>query len=194
MQLKNSSGHLAQILLLALVVSVALNVALAARTSQQRALIESGTEKTQTLVGSRIEGFDVTGPDGTREHLELAGRDLPTVVYSFRPGCMWCERNHEAVLAMYKQSKDRYRFVGLAMSSDGLSEYLDRFPLPFDVVSGVDDATLEAYQLGGTPRTLVIDRDGKIIGNWFGAFSGSVREDIDASLGVALPAVNTELD
>lgn len=180
------------VLSVTLALSVGLNVALAVRASQQRETVEAARISARPFVGTRLPGFDLSTADGTRTRIEFAAQPMATVVYSFRPGCLWCERNHEAVLALHAQSKGAYRFIGLALDTDGLEDFLSRHPLPFDVYTELDDATIEAYQLAGTPRTLVIERDGTVTANWFGAYYGSVADEIKSRLDVELPKIEGE--
>ena len=192
MQRKRTSGRILGVLGAALALSVGLNVALAVRASQQRDTVEAARISSRPFVGTRISGFDLTAPNGERTRLEFSEQSKPTVVYSFRPGCLWCSRNHESVRALYEQSNSSYRFVGLALETDGLEEFLTQHPLPFDVYTNLDDATVEAYQLAGTPRTVVIERDGTVTANWFGAYYGSVADEIESKLDVSLPRVDGE--
>lgn len=174
-----------------LLLSAGLNVVLGVRVSQQRVLMDEGQVEKQMMLGRKIEPVDVTDRFGRRSRMDFGSDARPTVLYTFRPGCIWCERNHEAVVALHAQASDKYRFVGLSLSDDGLGEALDRFPLPFEVVSGVESHILESYQLGGTPRTLVIGSNGVIEANFFGAFMGDVGRKVEAKFEVDLPAVRT---
>lgn len=177
---------------IALVVSAGLNVALAVRVAQQRNALEHVDTPVQLQIGRRIEPFDARDSIGRVVRLDLQAADRPTVLYTFRPGCAWCERNHEAVVALHSQLADRYQFVGISLSEDHPSTMLERYPLPFDVVSGVDSRFVETYQLGGTPRTLVIDSNGAIEANYFGAYIGSTRRMMADRFDVDLPVVRED--
>ncbi|MCC6743192.1 MAG: TlpA family protein disulfide reductase [Acidobacteria bacterium] len=174
----------------ALAVSVLLNVALAARASQQRKTLEAARIAAQPLVGKNLTGLDAARLDGEPTRVILADQPVGTVLYVFRPDCAWCERNHEAVLALHAQAKGSHRFVGIALTATGLDGFLARNPLPFDVYTGVDEATIESFQLAGTPRTLVIGPDGTVTANWFGAYFGTVADEIESRLAVSLPRVD----
>lgn len=173
-----------------LLLSAGLNLALGVRVAQQRRTItdQDGVRETQNLLGTVFIPFPATDLNGNSKRIDFAG-ERPTVLYFFQPGCSWCERNHEAIVALHEQKSDAFRFVGVSLSDIGLSEYLERQPLPFDVVTGLPRDILATYQLGGTPRTMVIGPDGLITGNYFGAYFGSTARSIDREFEVDLPEV-----
>ena len=170
-----------------LLVSAAMNVALAVRMSALRDRIETGGGERQEMVGRRMEALVGTNPVGDPVCLEFGGDGRPAVLYVFAPGCGWCDRNYEAVIALHTAAAGRYRFVGLSLEDEGLPEYLTRHPLPFEVVTGVDREVIEGYKLARTPRTLVIDSDGAIESNFVGAWTGSNGRGVEAAFGVELP-------
>lgn len=172
-----------------LLLSAGLNVALAVRVSQQRDALENGDSQSQALLGRRIEPFDARDSFDRAVRVDLQAEDRPTILYAFRSGCAWCERNHEAVLALHAQLADRYRFIGLSLGEESPATFLARFPLPFDVLSGVDKNFLETYELGGTPRTLVLDAQGTVEASYFGAYISGTRRSMIARFNVDLPTV-----
>lgn len=176
-----------------LLLSAGLNVALAMRLSAQRALLESGGAERQEMLGRQMQPLEAADPSGRPVRVEFGSDGRPTVLYAFRPGCLWCERNHEALLALHAKAADRYRFVGLSLESNGLAEYLERFPLPFEVVTDLDAATVESYKLGGTPRTLIVNPEGVIEENFVGAWTARMGVLVGARFGVDLPAVKMEV-
>lgn len=177
----------AAILGCALFVSAGLNVALGVRVAQQRQTIESGQGKAvQRHLGRPFAPFEARDIDGDSVRIDF---DRPTVLYFFQPGCGWCDRNYEAVLALYEQKAGTHRFLGVALAETGLSDLLSRKPLPFDVVSGLPPELLESYELGGTPRTIVTDSDGRIVANYFGAYFGATLKALEHQLDVRLPGV-----
>lgn len=175
----------------ALMLSAGLNVVLGVRVSQQRTAIARGSLDRQLQLGRRIDPIEATDRDGHRVLLDFSGDGRPTILYTFQPGCAWCLRNHVAIVALHTQLSEEYRFLGVSLTDDGLEEMLAARPLPFDVVSGVSGEVLESYQLGGTPRTLVLDSTGVIELNFFGAFIGNNAREIEARFAVDLPAVYT---
>lgn len=177
-----------------LLLSAGLNVTLAVRVSQQRTAIEQGAGEDLLQIGRRVDPFDAKDTGGRAVRFDAQDEGRPTVLYSFQPGCGWCERNHEALLALHSQLSDRYRFIGISLSEDHLTETLEDYPLPFEVVSNVDKEFIEAYQLGGTPRTLVLDSQGKIEASYYGAYVGGTRRQVISRFDVDLPVVRESDD
>ena len=83
-----------------LLLSAALNVALAFRVAEQREVIETGGGERQEMVGRRMEPLVGTDPSGVPARVEFGSDGKPTVLYVFAPGCGWCDRNYEAVIAL----------------------------------------------------------------------------------------------
>jgi hypothetical protein len=115
----------------------------------------------------------------------------PTIVYVLSPKCQWCKRNYRNVRALAEANKDRFRFVGLSTTSDGLTDHLLASPLPFPVFA-LDPADRRPADLGflaATPQTLVVDRSGVVEKVWVGAFlDGSpTAESVQSFFGIHLP-------
>ena len=166
-----------------LLVSAGLNVALAMRTAAQRAEIERGTGDRELMLGRTMTTLEGVDAAGNHVRVEFGTGDRPVVIYVFEPGCDWCDRNYEAVLALYGRLSARARFVGLSLSHEGLDGYLAERPLPFDVLTSVDKQVVTGYALAGTPRTLVVGADGRIEGNILGAWRGILEHRIEAACG-----------
>lgn len=173
-------------LVAALLVSAGLNIVLASRAVRQRAVIDELRAGRQQLVGRRIGPIPVVDLEGRQSGLEFTYGSRSTVVYVFEPGCGWCVRNREAIAALAGQAGESYRFVGLSLSDQGLGQYLADNPMPFEVYGGLDRETISSYELGGTPRTLVIGADGTVLRNWTGAYTGDVRSEIEAYFGISI--------
>ena len=176
-----------------LLLSAAMNVALAVRISVLRDRIETGGGERQEMVGRQMETLVGTNPTGDPVRVEFGEDGRPAVLYVFAPGCGWCDRNYEAVIALHTAAADRYRFVALSLEVEGLQEYTLTHPLPFEVVTGVDRELIEGYKLGRTPRTLVIDSEGAIESNFVGAWTGGNGRGVEAAFGVELPELEGSL-
>lgn len=115
----------------------------------------------------------------------------PMVVYVISPTCGWCARNTANMTALWRQKADEYRFVGLSLRGERLTEYLSRNPLPFSVYIA-DEKTIASYGLGVTPITIVVSKEGKIVRKFNGAFERS-RPAVEAFFGVTLPGMQPEM-
>ena len=82
-----------------------------------------------------------------------------------------------------------YRFVGLSLSADALPEYVSKNDLKLPVYSGLSNGTKAAYKLSGTPQTIVISPEGRVLQNWMGAYVGKQKDEIEAYFGVTLPGL-----
>lgn len=112
------------------------------------------------------------------------------VIYVFSPDCQWCDRNLESVRALVEQGRGHYRVIPVALIRE--SE-LKAKPVPdlgtpsFLISSSVRRA---GYRLGGTPQTVVIDKGGRVLANWVGAYTELIQPEVRRVLGVEVPTVN----
>lgn len=111
-----------------------------------------------------------------------------TILYYFSPQCAWCEKNWLNVKAVMAGTRSRYRFIGLSTSPD-VTEFLEARQLRLDVYTRVSTETVRAYDLGATPRTVVIDAKGRITHVWAGAYTGKLQSDVEQALDVVLPGL-----
>ena len=185
-----SNAHVA--LAVGLLMSTGLNVALAIRSSQQRSVIETRSGQPMALVGATIREIEGVGRDGKRVRVSLTADERPTVVYVLQPGCGWCLRNSEAIQALAERAGGRNRFVAVVLGNQATDEFLDSHIPACEVLTGIDPDFVKAYDLAGTPRTLVIAPDGTVMRNWVGAYAGELHDEISAYFGVELPEAQLE--
>jgi hypothetical protein len=91
---------------------------------------------------------------------------------------------------LWKQLRDKYRFVGISLQAAKLDGYLQQYPLPFDVAILEDYQQDEwsSYGFGATP-SLYLVYSGKIQRAWGGALAAEVKADIESILKVKLPGL-----
>jgi thiol-disulfide isomerase/thioredoxin len=81
--------------------------------------------------------------------------------------------------------------VGVSIDEDAeaLEKYLRKKPMSYPVVhDSKEDPVWWAYSVAAIPAMVLIDRDGRIVGEWRGAVDlAQVRDRIDATLGPAGP-------
>ena len=165
-----------------LVLSGSLNILLSARVSSEGARISAVVP-----VGTRVPALAGVSARGTL--VVSFPSSLPVLLYYFSPTCGWCKRNWNNVMALADAAKGGYRLVALSTvpSIDGELEAL----LPgFEVVWGIDEQVMRAYQLGGTPATILLSPEGRVVHFWTGAFQGRVASEIEARFRTALPGVS----
>ncbi len=132
-----------------------------------------------------IEATDIEGRPATITHL---GSDSPSIIYIFTPSCAWCTRNLNNIRTLSIQTRANYRFIGLSLSSKGLREYVSQNGLDFPIYTDPIGVTALAYK-GGTPRTLVVSSEGRILESWFGAYTGEIQQQVEEYFKTRLPGV-----
>jgi peroxiredoxin len=174
-----------------LVCSVAINVALAYRLNQFNKRF--GAAKVDSLKsGVSVLPFQVRDRDGQSQMLTYDAVSTPTVLYVFTPPCSWCARNMDNFKTLVGKAGAQYRFVGLSLSDQGLPEYVAKNELQLPVYSGLSDETKKAYKFGGTPQTLVISPEGKVLQNWMGAYVGPQKSEVETFFHVSLPGLKQD--
>jgi len=177
------------VLTVSLVVSVALNVLLARRV---RSLIhfESARISDRLLkVGIAVPPIAAKRLGGQEEVISYQGTNRPTVLYIFTPPCAWCARNTDNLKALVNQRGTEYRFIGLSLSSEGLREYAATHGLEIPIYTAPSPDTRKAYQLGGTPQTIVVSPEGRVLQDWMGAYVGDQKSQVEAFFHVSLPGL-----
>ena len=79
-----------------------------------------------------------------------------------------------------------YRFIGLSLSEETLAEYVAKNELTIPVYCGLSQETIKTYKLGGTPQTIVVSQDGRVLQDWAGAYVGRQKDEIEAYFHVKL--------
>lgn len=144
------------------------------------ALVASGPLR----VGKAVPALTLTKLDGKAAPIDYADADEGTVLYIFRPSCVWCRRNAPSVRALVSQADRRYRFIAICLGDaiEPPAELQANFPIYFL-------SRQAASQLGfsATPQTLVLSRQGVVRRIWRGAFTGANLSDVENFFGVRLP-------
>lgn len=114
--------------------------------------------------------------------------DVPCVVYVLSPVCVWCDRNHDNIVALAEGASNRFRFVGISEHSELLEDYLSRLPLPFDVLA-LDFSEFEDLDLLATPQTVLVGTDGIVVYTWLGVMYGRELAYAERVFNVRLPGL-----
>lgn len=170
-----------------LVISVALNVALARKYKGLSAALLSVKAEQSLSIGSSlppIEAFDLA------HNLQVLKYDVvtsPTVFYVFSPQCGWCAKNAANLRIFSERIKGRYRLIGLSLSSAGVDDYVAQQGMDFPVYTNLSPQSVATYRLGATPTTIVVSADGKLLREWKGAYMGDAKREIVEYFGVSFP-------
>ena len=131
--------------------------------------------------------LNVLDSSGKRVVLSYASTNRPTLIYVFRPGCAWCERNGEAVNWLTSQVSQRYRVISLSLEEEGLPEFLKAHAVRFPVYHRPSNSVISALRLHITPETIVISPSGTVLASWKGAYIGSTQSEVERFLAISFP-------
>jgi peroxiredoxin len=145
------------------------------------------------LPGEQLPPLSVFDNDGKPAEITYTSQQ-PTILYVFTSDCPWCERNVDAVKALRKSTEGKYRFVGISLKKDGLSEYMEKKKFDFEIYNSPTRSKYVAYKMAGTPQTFVISPDGHLIKMWSGAFGNKTKDEMEAFFDIKLPGLSQEAD
>jgi peroxiredoxin len=140
-------------------------------------------------IGATASPFAARGLDGRMVMVTYAHLSKPTVLYVYTPTCPWCVRNLENLKALIRAKESEYRFLGISLSSEGLQQYLAEHALELPTFTGLSEEVQKTYKLQGTPETIVISPEGRVLQNWMGAYSGRQKSEVEAFFHVSLPGL-----
>lgn len=170
-------------------ISLATNLLLAYRIRVNRSSDMQATLPLQ--IGDSVAPFRVSNLDGQQEVISYQNNQQAVVLYVFTPSCIWCTRNLDNLRALVLNKKDSYRFVGISLVDEGVKDYVSKNNMNLPVYSALSDEMKQDYKLGGTPQTLVISPDGKVLQNWEGAYTGQQQSEIERFFDVTLPGLTS---
>lgn len=169
--------------------SLALNLAQALRIHELNRSKQAAPDLNLIQVGTTVSPAKVRDPEGRQALISYDDVKQPVVLYVFTPQCPWCSRNLDNLRALVSQKRDSYRFIGLSLTDEGLTEYLARNKLDLSVYVTPAEGTRQEYKLGNTPQTIVISPGGKVAQNWVGAYAGPKQAEVEKFFGVKLPGL-----
>src|SRR5258708_16496554 len=156
----NSDGILVAIL----IGSRGLNVYLG--VSRNRAVAVAPNHPDLLAPGSQAPAFEGTTLTGGKVKLDYGKDARNTLLYVFSPTCHWCERNLPNIKAIIAARQDLH-VVGVYLGPK--LDLQSAAGQPFTDVLQPTPQTASAYHLTGTPATLLISPDGKVVNSWSAA-------------------------
>jgi peroxiredoxin len=175
-----------------LVFSVALNVFFTVRVKRLEDAMLTLKGENRLKLGEEVPPIEGKDLEGRPVKLTYGGGDRPTILYVFRPQCGWCERNSQNINALAKQLGDRYRLIGLSLSSEDLKEYAGTHDMEFPVYTDLPFSVTSAYKLSGTPETIIISPEGHVVTSWQGAYTGQFQREVENFFSVSLPGLSEQ--
>lgn len=179
-----------RVLLCTLVGSLALNVWLGTDAYHRRAQrLEQERRAIGVTIGAIMPPLEVEQLGNGKQTIAFDS-SLPTVLYVHVSTCGWCRRNWENTKALMAK-KDRYQFVLLSLDTEHstMDRYIQEIGLEGPHYYRPTESTSEAYNLGTTPMTMVIEPGGRLSRAWPGAYSSKYKTDIETFFDVTLPGL-----
>jgi len=139
----------------------------------------------------KIDPVTALAMDGKPLTISYDGTNKPTVLYVISPSCIWCRRNQANINKLMDSKAGDFRFIGLSLGDSGLKEYIEEHHFKFPVYTGLKEETIRLLGLGGTPETIVVSPEGKILKVWVGAYVERLRPEVEAFFGVELPGLTS---
>jgi peroxiredoxin len=168
---------------------LAINLLLARRVASLKRTIGVIKSESRLALGDTLPPIVAKDPQGRPAVLDYSETQLPTVVFIITPTCGWCTKNVMNMRALVEKAGNRYRFVGLSLSSDKLIDYVKENKLEFPIYTDLPILTMREYKLGGTPQTIVVSPQGQVTRIWSGAFAEDLQREVEDYFSVKLPGI-----
>ena len=168
-------------LVLALSITVNVLQALRIKSAEEHARIR-GTVYSPIL-GKTVSEIQVENLQGRPMTLRLAGAHKPTLIYVFRPSCVWCNSNSRPFNALASRVAGQYNVIGLSLESERLFGFLTAHSMSIPIYTALKPPSLSGYQLGFTPETLIVSEYGTILQDWRGAYAGETKDLLEQFFG-----------
>jgi peroxiredoxin len=185
---------LSGLLSMILVASVALNVLLARKAATLKDALSQVNASGLLKEGEQVPDIEALADNGSRQIVHFNDVGVPTVLYVFTPQCGWCKKNLPNLHTLIDHANDKiaggYRVLGIALNHEGLAAYLKDENLTFPVYTDVSAPVRNAYHMGGTPTTIVVSPDRKVMKVWIGAYQEETQREIEAYLHLKMPGIS----
>lgn len=167
-------------LLVLLALSLSLNVFLGVRLHRMKgfsrspasAILPEGAE-VLPLKARSLGGQDATiGFSGTGS--------LPTVLYIMSASCAYCAENRRNIGNLVRLRGNSYRFIGLMLSRRGTFSEAEVGNVGFPVFADLSPESWSALKIAGTPQTIVISPEARVLKNWVGSYTGGIGAEVES--------------
>jgi hypothetical protein len=186
---ERASGKALGGIAVALVVSITLNVLLAHKIRSLTYIRSARTAEYLLKINAAVPPITAKRLGRQQEVISYESTNRSTVLYVFTPPCSWCARNMGNFKTLLDKESSQYRFIGLSLSEEGLAAYVAKNELKLPVYSDLSTETKVAYKLSGTPQTIVVSPEGRVLQDWIGAYVGGQKSQIEAFFHVSLPGL-----
>lgn len=170
------------ILLSVLTISLFLNTYFFRQVRALRSDTKAFEQERKEHVGEVLRPFQLESLN--HSHISVVWSSTPaTILYYFSPDCVWCRRNTPQINALYKRFGGHDQFIAMSQSDVRLTDFIQRTGLRIPIIGyGIPRSLSMRLGLLETPDTFLINRHGKVIAEWGGAYMGTTPSRIAESL------------
>jgi hypothetical protein len=178
---RSSTERLTHVALVMLIIAIATNVGIALTLKARLDALKPEPAVAPGTLITEITGKNAAGEEQT---IQLTG-NRPVLLYVSRQGCGWCERNQRNVHAIGLQASARFRILELSPEGPGPSGSKAVGVTRLSVTEDV----LRRIGARGTPYTVLLSPEGKVLQSWVGAFGAATGPSVARTLQVELPGL-----
>lgn len=179
--------HGQSVLVILLVISAGTNVLLARKVQRLNRLAETTTREARYQEGELMPPLEVLNEMSTPQRVTYSEYATPTVLYFLSTRCGWCDRNRSNLDALVRGITPHYRVFVIARDVESPSAYVTANHLSYPLF--YRPTSTGRLKLGVTPQTIVVSQEGRVLKNWYGAYHGTLLEEVRAFFGVDLPGL-----
>jgi peroxiredoxin len=169
--------------------SASINILLALKVKSEQRKVELVKAENRLQTGRAVPDITGKSPEGVSTEINFPDMKKPTILYVFTPTCIWCKRNFNNMMVLRHGVQNQYAFFGISLTQDGTREYVAQHAIDYPVISDIPEATKVIYRMGGTPATIVVSADRKVLQAWTGAYSGPLKKEIEQYFKIQLPGL-----
>ena len=169
--------------------SAIMNLLLVLKVRSEQKFIVELKQQNRLQVDQAVPNIAGKTIDGKPIEINFAASHKPTILYVFTPTCGWCKRNFENMTTLRHGVENRYVFVGISLTDKDLADYVKAHNIDYPVVTGISEGTRTVYKLGGTPATIVVSPENKVLKTWTGAYNALLQAEISNYFNVKLPGL-----
>lgn len=132
------------------------------------------------VVGSPAPPFALRTLDGERRIGSADLRGSPAVVNFWASWCEPCKDEAPELVRAHADHGGDVRFLGVSIL-DGREEaaaFAARYGIPYPSVRDPSGSVSRRYGVTGVPETVFVDRDGRVVGVFIGAFPAGRLDEI----------------
>lgn len=179
-------------LVVLLIASLGLNVYLGWHIQRLKSSLAELQVPAKLSADMTVKPITAKSLSGEQETISYVDSGKPTVFYIFSPACSWCERNTQNINTLASLKGESFRFIGLSLADDNLSEYVKSQHINFPVYQSLTPESVEMLRVAGTPQTIVVSPDGHVLKNWIGAFGTTTQPEVEEFFNIRLPGLSAQ--